>query len=239
MCNLHANMATQEAMRRLFDVPPARDRLGNYAPLPAIYPRQYAPVVRRVAGATGQDAREETGEAGARELVSMHWGFLLPQVSKATGKPILPKAVSNARDDRLMASPFWRESFRYRRCLVPATSFAEAKGHRPATFYWFGLASDDPDRRPPFAFAGLWRRFRGLYRDEEVEIETHTIITTTPNDLVRPIHPERMPVILDPCDHETWLSGSVEDAGQLLRPFPAERMRIVRQGIGVRQDPAF
>ncbi len=227
MCNLYSNMATQEAMRRLFEVPPERDGLGNYAPLPAIYPRQNAPVVRRAVGAEG------------RALSMMHWGFLLPQVSQATGEPILPKAVSNARDDRLLRSPFWRESFRLRRCLVPATAFAEPQGRGPATFYWFGMASDDPRRRPPFAFAGLWRRFHGDYRGEKVEMDTYAIITTAPNDLVRPVHPERMPAILDPDGYETWLSGSVEAAGRLLRPFPAERMRIVRQGVGVRRDPAF
>lgn len=225
MCNLHSNMTTQEAMRRLFDVPPANDRLGNYAPMPAIYPRYQAPVVR-------------LGEGGARELVAMHWGFLMPQVSKKTGKPILPRAVTNARDDKLQGSPFWRGSFEERRCLVPATSFAEAKGRKPATFFWFGMQSDTPDARPPFAFAGLWRRFRGRYRDELVEIETHTIVTTTPNDLVRPIHPDRMPVIVDVPDYDTWLSGRPQQAARLLRPFPADRMRIVREGVGVTEDPA-
>ena len=210
-------------MRHLFEVSPKHDRLGNFAPLPAIFPRYSAPVVRMTV-------------AGERELVSMHWGFLLPQVSAKTGKPILPKAVTNARDDKLRSSSFWRGSFAERRCLVPATSFAEATGH-PATYYWFGLVAEDPDTRPPFAFAGLWRSFRGEYRGELVEIDTHTIITTSPNDLVRPFHPERMPVILDPKDHETWLGGSSGDAALLLRSFPAERMRIVQQGTE-RQDDA-
>jgi len=225
MCNLYSNTTTQEAMRQLFDVAPGRDRLGNFAPLPAIYPRYQAPVVRR------------DGD-GVREMVAMHWGFLLPQASKKTGRPILPKAVNNARDDKVTSSGFWAESFAARRCLVPATAFAEARGRKPATFFWFGLADDDPVARPPFAFAGLWRRFRGAYRGERVEIDTHTIITTTPNDVVRPVHPDRMPVILDPAEFDTWLSGTPEEAVPLMRPFPANRMRIVRQGEGVTQDPA-
>ncbi|WP_397544366.1 SOS response-associated peptidase family protein [Roseovarius salis] len=225
MCNLHSNTTTQEAMRQLFDVAPARDRLGNFAPLPAIYPRYSAPVVRL------------DGD-GTRELVAMHWGFLLPQVSKKTGKPILPKAVNNARDDKVRHSRFWADSFDARRCLVPATSFAEAKGRNPATFYWFGLAGDDGDARPLFAFAGMWRRFRGQYRGEQVEIDTHTIITTGPNELVRPVHPDRMPVIIAPADHETWLRGDPDEAAQLMRPFPAGRMRIVRKGEGVTADPS-
>ena len=122
----------------------------------------------------------------------MHWGFRMPQVSKRTGQPIQPRAINNARDDKLLDSRFWRGSFEERRCLVPATSFCEAKGRAPATYYWFALQGEEP--RPAFAFAGLWRSFRGNYRDELVEIDTHTVITTTPNELVRPIHPDRMPV---------------------------------------------
>jgi len=226
MCNLHSNMTTQEAMRQLFDVPQGQDRLGNFAPMPAIYPRYDAPVVR-------------IGADGGRELVMMHWGFLLPQVSKKTGKPILPKAVNNARDDKVQSSPFWRGSFEERRCLVPATSFAEAKGRNPATYYWFGMASDDPGARPPFAFAGLWRGFRGIYRGEPVEIETHTVVTTTPNALVKPIHPDRMPVILKPADYDTWLTGPTGGAAKLLRAFPADGMRIVKSGEGDKEDAAF
>lgn len=223
MCNLYANMTTQEEMRRLFGVAPGRDGLGNFAPLPAIWPRDAAPVAR-------------LGGGGGHELVAMHWGFLLPQVSKRTGQPILPKAVNNARDDRLAASPFWHESFLHRRCLVPATAFAEASGHNPATWHWFGIASDDPAARPPFAFAGLWRHFRGAYRGVQAVIDTFTVITTSPNALVRPVHPERMPVILSPEDYRTWLSGPTEAAARLLRPFPAGAMRVVARGEGLRQD---
>ncbi len=225
MCNLYSSLTTQEAMRRLFDVTPGHDRLGNFAPLPAVFPRHRAPVVRL------------DGD-GARELTAMHWGFLLPQRSKRTGEPILPKAVNNARDDKLATSPFWRESFETRRCLVPATAFAEARGRNPATYFWFGLPGDEADTRRPFAFAGLWRRFRGEYRGELVEIDTHTVITTTPNDLVRPIHPDRMPAILDPSDHDAWLTAPAAEAARLLGPFPSKAMCVVAKGEGLRADPA-
>lgn len=222
MCNLYANTLPAEAMRRIFVVAPDCDHIGNQPPQSAIHPRADAPVVRREPD-------------GGRALCRMHWGFVLPQESKRTGKPILPKAVTNARDDRLRTSPFWRESFETRRCLVPATAFCEPRGRRPATFVWFALAGEEP--RPAFAFAGLWRRYRGRYRDERVEIDTFTIVTTDPNDLVRPIHPDRMPVILAPGDHETWLSGPPDAAAALLRPLPSDRMRIVAKGTDLRADP--
>ncbi len=87
MCNLYANIATAEAMRRLFQVSADLDRLGNAEPRPAIFPKGLAPVVRLDAD-------------GKRELIEMRWGFLTPQVSKKTGKPIKPAAWNNARDDK-------------------------------------------------------------------------------------------------------------------------------------------
>ncbi|GAA6189870.1 SOS response-associated peptidase [Litorivita sp. NS0012-18] len=223
MCNLYSNTTAADAMRGLFNVEPSMDYMGNAEPLSAIFPKYHAPVLRV--------------SDGARELVRMHWGFLMPQTSKKTGLPILPRAVNNARDDKLQTSPFWRESFQSRRCLVPASSFCEAKGRNPATYYWFGLTSEEPDERPPFAFAGIWRHWKGNIKGELVEEDTYSIATTKPNDLVRTIHPDRMPVIVAPEDYETWLTGTAEAASKLLRPLPADQMRIVLKGESEKSDP--
>lgn len=207
-------------MRRIFQVDAELDHLGNAEPLPAIWPKYQAPVVRLT-------------EDGRRELVLMHWGFLTPQVSRKTGKPIAPAAWNNTRDDNLK-SGFWRSSFENRRCLIPASSFREAKGRNPATDYWFALLGEED--RPPFAFAGLWREGQPKVEGEPGTWTTHTMITTSANELVKPVHPTRMPVILDPTDHEGWLHGSEAEALVLLQPFPADRMRVVRQGIGINAD---
>ena len=56
--------------------------------------------------------------------------------------------------------------------------------------------------------------------------ESFTIITTEPNELVRPIH-NRMPVILQPEDEEQWLDASrtpFVKARALLKPYPEEQM---------------
>ena len=193
-------------MRSLFEVVPERDALGNFAGLPAIFPRQDAPMVR-------------VGQGGRRELVPVHWGFVLPQTSKRTGAPIQPRAVNNARDDKLMASAFWRESFETRRCLIPATSFSEAQGRAPAIHHWFAVLGEK-GRPWPFAFAGIWRRWQGLYKDEPREIDTVSMVTTAPNAVVRPIHPDRMLMILADEDHAAWLEASPEKAMALIRPYP-------------------
>ena len=223
MCNLYANTTSQAAMREIFQVMAQRDHLGNYRGQSAIRPKYEAPVVR-------------ISDDGERELVEMHWGFLTPQVSKKTGKPIKPAAWNNARDDKLRSSGLWKDSFLNRRCLIPGSAFREAKGRNPATDYWFAIKGSDA--RLPFAFAGLWRAGRPGIDDETGDWLTHTIVTTTANELVKPVHPARMPVILDEQDYGTWLTGSAEDAAQLLRPYPSGQMRIVREGIGITSDDA-
>lgn len=223
MCNLYSNTTAQEAMRRLFKVGSGRDRLGNEVPRAAIWPKYDAPVVR-------------LDENGERELVLMKWGFLTPKISAKTGKTLKPDAWNNARDDKLTSTGLWKSAFASRRCLVPVTAFREAKGRNPATDFWFGLAADKPDDRPPFAFAGLWRDGQPGVDGEEGSWLTHSVVTTVANELVKPVHPTRMPVILEPDDYDAWLDGSESEARKLLRPYPAEKMRIVRQGVGITSD---
>jgi putative SOS response-associated peptidase YedK len=85
---------------------------------------------------------------------------------------------------------------------------------------WFHLKSNEP-----FAFAGLWDRWR---KPDGNNLETFTIITTGPNDLVRPIH-DRMPVILRRENEEQWLYSvgvSFDKASSALKPYPAEQMGV-------------
>ena len=95
MCNLYANTLAPTLMRQLFNVRADNDQLGNAEPLTAIFPKGTAPIV-----ALDDDCN--------RVLRNTHWGYVLPQTSKKTGKPIQPKAVNNARDDKLRSSPFWK-----------------------------------------------------------------------------------------------------------------------------------
>ncbi|WP_340249754.1 SOS response-associated peptidase [Sulfitobacter pontiacus] len=221
MCNLYANTLAPTLMRQLFKVRAENDQLGNAEPLTAIFPKGTAPIVA-------------LDEDGNRVLRNTHWGFVLPQTSKKTGKPIQPKAVNNARDDKLRSSPFWKTSFTERRCLIPASSFCEAKGRNPATYVWFGVSGDTP--RPPFALAGIWRSFAGNYGTAYRELTTSSMITTTPNELVKDTHPDRMPAILAPDDYDAWLTAPAEDAFRLIRPYPAEKMVIHQQGEDLKSD---
>ena len=67
----------------------------------------------------------------------------------------------------------------------------------------------------------------------DVEIDTYSFLTTTPNGLVATINHERMPVLLTKEEEfETWLRGSAEEAFALAREYPLDRMRIVQEGFG-------
>ncbi|WP_255509727.1 SOS response-associated peptidase [Oceaniovalibus sp. ACAM 378] len=159
----------------------------------------------------------------------------MSQASKQTGKPIQPKAVNNARDDKLRTSGFWRKSFEERRCLIPATSLCEAKGHNPATYVWFVVTGGE--ERPPFALAGVWRSYKGNYGSGDLhEKITRSMVTTTPNALVKDTHPDRMPMILAPEDYAQWLTGTPDEAFALIKPFPAERMVIHQSGEALKPD---
>ena len=211
MCNLYSLNKKRDAVARFFRV--SHNRSAAYEPASAIFPRHVAPVVRESAD-------------GEREIVTMSWGFMLLQKERA------PRPVTNVRDDTILTSSFWKSSFKERRCLVPASSFCEPNGDvKPATWHWFSIKGAEP--RPLFAFPGIWRRYKGPVKKDgpNVDIETYAFLTTTPNSLVATINHERMPVLLTREEEfETWLRGSSDEALSLVREYPPEQMRIVKEG---------
>ena len=74
----------------------------------------------------------------------------------------------------------------------------------------------------PFGLGGIWENWKDPVAREWVR--TFAIITTDANSLVAEIH-DRMPLILAPHDYGRWLSVE-PDARDLMRPYPAEPMRM-------------
>jgi putative SOS response-associated peptidase YedK len=126
----------------------------------------------------------------------------------------------NARAETLTDKASFKGLVDSRRCVIPADGFYEwRKDGKWKVPMWFHLKSKEP-----FAFAGLWDRWR---KPDGSNLETFTIITTGPNDLVRPIH-DRMPVILRREDEEQWLDSagaSFDKASSALKPYTAGQMR--------------
>ena len=69
-------------------------------------------------------------------------------------------------------------------------------------------------------------------------MDTVSMVTTTPNAVVQPVHPDRMPMILAREDHAAWLEASPEEALALIRPYPAECMAVIGHGEGMKSEPA-
>jgi putative SOS response-associated peptidase YedK len=125
----------------------------------------------------------------------------------------------NARAETLTALPSFKLLVDRRRCIIPADGFYEwRKEGKHKVPMWVHLKTKEP-----FALAGLWDVWR---KPDGRKVESFTIITTEPNDLIEPIH-DRMPVILRLEDEEQWLDTSrtsFAKARSLLKPFPAELM---------------
>src|SRR5574342_267927 len=139
--------------------------------------------------------------AGAgRQLRRMRWG-LIPAWAK---DPAIGNQLMNARAETIAIKPAFRKSLRERRCLILTDGFYEweAQGRRKQP--WFIRMRDGH----PFAFAGLWDGWRD---PEGRDVESCTVITTTPNDLIQRFH-HRMPVILPAKDHDLWLDPQIRDA---------------------------
>ncbi|HEV3457240.1 MAG TPA: SOS response-associated peptidase [Thermoanaerobaculia bacterium] len=196
MCGRYTLTAPGEIVAELFelvDVPPILPRYN-------LAPTQEAAVVRVLA------------KGAPRTLAALRWG-LIPYWAqdRAIGNRLI-----NARAESLIEKPAFRDSFRRSRCLVPADGFYEWKKLNPKIKQPYLIHRQD---RRPFAFAGLWSSWRS---PESGRIETFTIITTPPNDLMRPLH-DRMPAILDPRDFTAWLDPANRDVAglqSLLVPAP-------------------
>ena len=154
-----------------------------------------------------------------RHAERLSWG-LVPSWAKDAR---VGSRMINARAETLAERPAFRAAFARRRCLVLADGFYE----------WRRVGSSRIPMRivmksgEPFAFAGLW----DSWRDPEGDVvRSCTIITTEPNELLRPIH-DRMPVILSRDAEPLWLDDDLRDPGllgNLLSPYPADLMEAYR-----------
>jgi putative SOS response-associated peptidase YedK len=155
-------------------------------------------------------------DGGVRRLDAFHWG-LVPYWAK---DPKIGSRMINARAETVAASNAYKRAFQRRRCLIPADGFYEWKklpdSKRKQPHY---IQRTDGE---PMAFAGLWEVWRGADKQGE-PLRSCTIITTTPNETLAPIH-DRMPVILPASRWREWLDPTNDDIdtlGKLLVPAPA------------------
>ncbi len=198
MCGRYVLAQDYEELKKRFGL-----ELSDFSMKPSynIAPGQANPVITNGSG---------------RTIKAMKWG-LIPHWAK---DPRIAYKMINARSETVAEKPGYRDAFKNKRCLIPASGFYE----------WQKSASD-PKKKTPihirlkkselFAFAGLW----SLWIKNESEIFSYTIITTEANNYLKVYH-DRMPVILNKSDESLWLdhhTPSVE-LQSLLVPCADERL---------------
>ncbi len=169
-----------------------------------IAPGTFIPAIRSRPGASG------------RELASLRWG-LVPAWSK-DDQGLRP---ANARSESIASKPSFRQAFKSRRCVIPASGFYEWEHRTAFKQPWLIRRRDEQ----PLIMAGLWESWHAP--DGKV-LETCALITTRPNELMQRIH-DRMPVLLAAEQCETWLDPRVTDPVQLtplLEPSPAADLQL-------------
>jgi len=150
-----------------------------------------------------------------RSLIKCRWGFI-PTWAK---DPNIGYKMINARAETLAEKPTFKAAIRNHRCLVVADGFYEWKkeGREKKPLY-IHLKSGRP-----LGFAGLYSYWQ---TPEDGLICTCTIITTSANHLLEPIH-NRMPAIIPADIRAEWLDPEIQDEKRilpLLSPYAAEDM---------------
>lgn len=165
MCGRYQNRAQKQRIAEAFRV--GIPSTFEIPPSYNIAPQSSQPIVRL------------NRDTAYRELALLRWG-LVPFFAKDSK---IGYSTVNARAETVTTSSVFREAMKHRRCLVPATGFYEwQKFDKKAKQPWtIELADGDV-----FAFAGLWDRWKD--RATGGVLETYTIITTAPNNLVQPLH---------------------------------------------------
>jgi len=131
---------------------------------------------------------------GEREFTHLQWG-LIPSWMK---QPPTKTTMINARIETVAEKPSFRNAYRRRRCLVPASGFYEWQvTNGPKQPYYIYLKD-----APVMTFAGIWEHWQG---PDGSELETAAILTAPASKSITAIH-ERMPVVVGVGDRDGWLT---------------------------------
>lgn len=145
----------------------------------------------------------------------LKWGFL---PSWAKDEKIAYKMI-NARSETVDEKPAYKHAFHHQRCLLLADGFYEWQKTNEGKIPQLIRLKDNL----PYTMAGLYSIYK---RPDGQRVSTCTIMTTSPNKLMEPIH-NRMPVILPENSKKLWLDPRINDTmalKELLKPYNSSDM---------------
>ncbi len=128
------------------------------------------------------------------------WGLIPSWARDVT----IGNRMFNARAETVAEKPSFRNAYRRRRCLVPASGFYEWRLEN--------------GRKQPycchidhqlFSMAGIWEHWQDA---EGNEIQSCAVITTEARGAMAELH-QRMPVYIAPRDYADWLDCSSDKTG--------------------------
>lgn len=206
MCGRYATSRSNVDLSALFE---AADETGGLEPDYNVAPTDLVPIVR------------DSQSAGGRVVSQVRWGLVPPWAKdlKAGARMI------NARAETVVSSSAFAQSFRRRRCLVPADGWFEwVRGPEKSKQPYFMTFGDTE----PCVFAGLW----SVWGKDEGRVLTCSIITTPAVDDLALIH-DRMPLLLPRDRWDSWLSAEPDPA--LLAPTSSSHVaRLELRPVGSR-----
>ena len=182
------------------------EEIGTYQPRWNAAPTAKLPVV--------------VSRRGERVLTMMRWGLVPGSTRSWAEAGKIGRKTFNARAEAIDTCPAFRTAWANgRRCLVIADGYYE---WRDADKQPFAVALSN---HGPMTLAGLWDNWTAPGGDI---IKSFTIITTTANTLLQPLH-ARMPALMSQDNWAGWLGEiAVQDAElkTMLKPYPSAGMVI-------------
>ena len=146
-------------------------------------------------------------DAGKLNLVKFRWG-LIPSWSRRD--PGRERPLINARIETVQEKPSFKDSFMNRRAILPANGFIEWRGQERGRKVPYRVA---PSNGEVVGLAAIWDSWRSP-RGEQ--IHSAAVLTREASQDFKVIH-HRLPVMLRQADWQTYLSGKLSSAPEVLQ----------------------
>ncbi|VEI13826.1 SOS response-associated peptidase [Trueperella bialowiezensis] len=234
MCGRYATEMTRGDLQLEFDIdvaaadyrPPVNYNVAPTQDVPIIVARKPLPDDAPLSSnkalsddAVARPASTASAESAiVRALTPAFWGLIAPW-AKDLSRPVI-----NARSETLTEKKMFAQAAQRRRCIIPASGYFEWRKPDKTPFYIYR-----PDSRP-LAFAGLY----GWYKHESEWLLTATIVTREATGEMADIH-NRIPLILERHEYDTWLDPANPDIGVVVseaRTNPTLAYHQVHKAVG-------